>query len=80
MSTSKDGGLAFPLDTRKLESDGLTTGTVYHGMSLRDWFAGMALQGFLAMCSDPNANAPKREIAAATAYRYADAMLKEREK
>jgi hypothetical protein len=52
------------------------------GMSLRDWFAGMAMQGMLAAgpgsdgwvaCEDPN------DLAQAC-LEYADAMLAEREK
>lgn len=37
MSTPKDGGPAFPVD-----SSGIS------GMSLRDWFAGQALAGIMA--------------------------------
>jgi hypothetical protein len=54
------------------------------GMTLRDWFAGMAMQGF---CSNPNAsNHPAavanwlRDHGAVSAYQMADAMLKERSK
>jgi hypothetical protein len=39
-------------------------------MTLRDWFAGMAMQGLLARHEDTN----ERGIAW-DAYRYADAML-----
>ena len=42
--------------------------------TLRDWFAGLALNGML-----PSDNEPL-EIIARDAYRYADAMLKERNK
>ena len=42
--------------------------------TLRDWFAGLALNGML-----PSDNEPL-EILARDAYRYADAMLKERNK
>lgn len=41
--------------------------------TLRDWFAGMALQGF---CAREDPWAP--EIVASEAYNYADAMLKAR--
>lgn len=63
------------------------------GMSLRDWFAGMALQGMLA-CSlySPDKVLDSRVPAkwdgpdgwgaflSGTAYKYADAMLAERQK
>ena len=42
--------------------------------TLRDWFAGLALNGMLPSDSEP------LEILARDAYRYADAMLKERNK
>lgn len=67
-----DGGPAFPHDVEK--HDGLLT-TRFHGMSLRDWLAGMALQGMLAKGWDHGA----RE-AAENAYCFADAIIKERQK
>lgn len=48
------------------------------GMSLRDWFAGQALAGWM---SDPNASIAEpelRERLAAGCYEMADAMLAER--
>ena len=45
------------------------------GMSLRDWFAGQALQGTLAH----PASAGEPEEFAAAAYEVADAMMKARE-
>lgn len=44
------------------------------GMSLRDWFAGQALQGMLAGADNPNLS-----YGAKSAYQYADAMLAERD-
>ncbi len=44
------------------------------GIELRDWFAGLALQGILT--HDDEGLIPE---AAQDAYRYADAMLKARE-
>ena len=70
-----DGGPAFP------------TGIVYTkphmpGMSLRDWFAGMALQGF---CANADLHGKEQgtwigDATARDAYSYADAMLQERDK
>jgi len=54
------------------------------GMTLRDWFAGTALQGLLASCAnpDPTHNPFQEKSAAGIAigsYTLADAMLKARE-
>lgn len=58
----------------------------HSGISLRDWFAGMALQGLL---SNGNAqvvkafsrHAESADVAfAESAYNFADAMIAEREK
>lgn len=58
---------AFPHSRLGSDSDGMT---------LRDHFAGLAMQGFAA---DPNTCAKADDIATC-AYRWADAMLKAREK
>lgn len=47
------------------------------GMSLRDWFAGLALEGMIAGSQGLEIT---REEFAAGAYALADAMLKERKK
>jgi hypothetical protein len=51
-------------------------------MSLRDYFAGQALIGYLLGRNEPNANAAdfKRRKTASQCYEYADAMLDERER
>lgn len=68
----KDGGPAFPVKPWINQQ--------YHkddcGMSLRDYFAALAMQGF---CADPETNNSADKFAAA-AYAMADAMLLEREK
>ena len=51
------------------------TYTAAPGMSLRDWFAGQALAGWLA---DGNESSPVN--AAHEAYAFADAMLEARKK
>lgn len=66
-----NGGPAFP--SRFLPEPGIFT---YPGMSLRDWFAGQALQG--ARWEDGTIMYPVR--AAQYAYQLADAMLAERAK
>lgn len=69
MSDTNNGGQAFPA--------GLSS-----GMSLRDWFAGMALDGLL---SDPRRIEIEHGDSAAGeicewAYKFADLMLEAREK
>jgi hypothetical protein len=49
----------------------------YHGMSIRDWLAGMAMQGIL-MCQYKQAYTAQH--CAEEAYAQADAMLAERSK
>jgi hypothetical protein len=66
MSAHDDGGPAFPRDHA---NDG------HNGMTLRDYFAGKAVQGMLA---DQTMNTPAEEFAE-RAYAIADAMLKARQ-
>lgn len=68
----KDGGPAFPVTGMT----GLGAVVKAGGMTLRDWFAGQALAGWLA---DPTATA-EPEAVAKHMYKYADAMLAERAK
>lgn len=72
MATQNNGGPAFPCPT------GTDGGSLYDGMSLRDWFAGMALS---AICSKPgwliSQDAP---VIARQSYEAADAMLAVRTK
>ncbi len=87
---TNDGGPAFPYSA--LQPDEKTrqlVGTIYadnQGMSLRDWFAGKAMQGIL---SNPTAmNVVEKELdildqnpfIADLAYHIADAMLLQRKK
>ncbi len=97
MSGAKDGGPAFPCSIQELTKEPHEFGntrsrTVDHpGMSLRDWFAGQALQGAMQVIySDEGADALRavREVTgisadgilADQAYVLADAMLARREK
>jgi hypothetical protein len=63
MNAIDDGGPAYP-------SHGTMGEVVCHGMSLRDHFAGLAMQGLIARDVQMTINAQCVE-----ASRYADAML-----
>lgn len=70
--TPNDGGPAFP---PSIATTPMGDAYSENGMSLRDWFAGQALSGYLA---DPGCHGPDQ--AAAICYQYADAMIAERSK
>jgi hypothetical protein len=82
---TNDGGPAFP--GRILDGDELTTEpaevfehltAAWVGMSLRDYFAGQAVAGYLAW-SPGDANQCSPDDAATFGYRVADAMIRARE-
>jgi len=56
------------------------TGGYARDMTLRDHFAGLAMQGFLAYHATAGTYAPPDDELAREAYAMADAMLKERAK
>jgi hypothetical protein len=70
---------AYPFQ-HKNPTSGLTTAS--EGMELRDWFAGMALQGILPDAfQEAPLNYPEGKLAdtwSAIAYEIADAMMKAR--
>ncbi len=71
-----DGGPFFPHLMEKCQRVDDTE--IYSGASLLDWFAGMAMQGFITHNSVEALL--KVNTMAAMSYRIADAMLAEREK
>ena len=78
MSDKYNGGPAFPNDPDvHLRSDAECA--ALQGMTLRDWFAGKAMQGLLAQSIGSAYTSPHSD-AAAYAYAMADAMLEAREK
>jgi hypothetical protein len=79
MSTDKSGGPAFPSTNREWDVQNYTwvLAETTKGMSLRDYFAAKAMQGFAA-CGAVWVNGI--EGMAKDAYKWADAMLKERAK
>ena len=54
----------------------LADDTYHEGMTLRDWFAGKAMQSLILAAQ----NAKDIDMLSAGAYQLADAMLKERSK
>lgn len=79
--SKKDGGPAFPARIPLVHD--ADQGKDYpnydeSGMSLRDWFAGQALNGLLAGDRQTGWGLPER--AAERSYALADAMIAEREK
>jgi hypothetical protein len=85
MNTDKTGGPAFPTIIDEQDPHQL----ILVGMTLRDWFAGNAMQRALTVAgvalvdgSDNNRtmNADLHMTIARIAYEMADAMLKERQR
>jgi len=72
MSKPNDGGPAFPV---AFSTAGWHSGNVNVGMTLRDWFAGQALNGMLA----DDCTACTWAKFSERAYACADAMIAERE-
>ena len=74
--SKKTGGPAFPL-----QSIGPDFAPGYSGMTLRDWFAGKAMQGLIASPrGTPNGEDATTGYYAMAAYAMADSMIAEREK
>ena len=79
MTSIDDGGPAFPIDVDTHE-EGLLGIRRRGGLSLRDWFAGWALEGMIASSTIINAGTASPSIVdkarwTAEAYEFADAML-----
>ena len=80
--TQNDGGPFAPYFKRMETIDGVTKLDLVHGCTMRDYFAGHALTGYIAnpqACAGLEAagkNSP--EIYAMLSYAIADAMLKAR--
>ena len=69
--TDKTGGPAFPIVGQ--------WGVSEQGMTLRDYFAVKAMEGFLAYATHKGIYAPPDNELASASYQLADAMLKARE-
>jgi hypothetical protein len=81
MSTHNDGGPAFPVPDTYHPNGQVQYGSC--GMSLRDYFAGRAMQAELTGRSHPNSGGNPVDYAGPIcerAYQLADAMLAARER
>lgn len=88
--TAKDGGPAFPRSAfapEGVRSEDCCITDAQDGMSLRDYFAGQALAGFISggaighITGDlDQSNATAEKTIAFSAYRFADAMVAARDK
>jgi len=76
-----DGGPAFPHSVRSFELSQSKTSS-FDGMSLRDWFAGMALPAIIQGNTELAKLGVKSSSGtiASDAYKAADAMLAQRDK
>lgn len=72
MTTKDTGGSAFPTPYTTRDGDHFTT-EYQDGMTLRDYFAAAALQGFIASKAPSTLFSPDEDVA--YCYQIADAML-----
>jgi hypothetical protein len=77
MSNTNTGGPAFPSGLIDPSTPDDAVQSLHNGMTLRDYFAAKAMQGFMANKSNPLHFNPDDD--AQYAYAIADAMLKARE-
>lgn len=79
-SKPNDGGLAFPPYSGSPDDDPRNK-IIGGGMSLRDWFAGQALAGYIASSAQgaQDYRDERENYAAFHAYLFADAMIARRE-
>lgn len=80
MAENKTGGAAFPQQRRDFDADPTGPLRLQGGMTLRDYFAAKAMQGFCANQAHSVLDGPDFfGEAAKEAYAMADAMLAARE-
>jgi hypothetical protein len=78
MSEKDNGGAAFPLQHAVADANDPCFKFGQKGMTLRDYFAAKALQGWFASWNGPNPNAEGFALTARLFYDMADAMIRER--
>jgi hypothetical protein len=79
MSKTNDGGPAYPCVFRMMTPQGLVEMDTEPGMSLRDAAALAALQGFCSQTDSSGTWSWLPDMAAAEAWRVADAFIAARE-
>ena len=72
-----NGGPAFPAPEAARARFGAGNEDMFSGVTVRDYFAGKALQGF---CADPTTAGTRKEHLISECYELADMMLSERAK
>ena len=75
MTRPDDGGMMFPSLEFDLAEGRYEIAKQHHGITLRDWLAGQALNGMLSFS---NTHPSYGSVVANTAYDFADAMIAER--
>lgn len=80
--TTSDGGSAFPCGYEASTNENTPNDLwpMYKGMSLRDWFAGMAMQSLISTTHTAVASSEGRKHIAICAFEQARVMLAERAK
>jgi hypothetical protein len=73
---TNDGGPVNPNEYSMTTESGRSRPVPGYGLTIRDYFAGLAMQGLLA---DSEVDGSANELAA-VAFKFADAMLNERAK
>lgn len=77
MSAAKDGGPAFPIAPIVI-GERLFDANESYGMTIRDYFAGQALNAVMRFGGSDMWNTDRQPAMASLAYEMADAMLAER--
>lgn len=78
MNTKNDGGPAFPVSTGM---GPLSANSASPGMSIRDWFAGKFMQGYLSQDEYGGwGTVARQQGLASMAYDMADAMIEQSKK
>ena len=91
MTEKDDGGRAFPYGGQMMNPDGKWAQDGDPGMTLRQWYAGLAMQGLLASTMDERGATAIRavakdqgkgvvEVVASTAIGFAEALIAELKK
>lgn len=72
-------GPAFPVTERQEHLDGATVCHEWVGLSKREFYAGLALQGLVVAMADPSSKPDPTDFdyAAELCFKFADSMIRE---